>query len=154
MHLENGLVVQAALGGATDGRDESMTGSCLCGAVEYEAAEVGPIVHCHCNTCRKAHAAAFASTARVNREHFRWVKGENKLSSFASSPGKVRQFCSVCGSHLVAKRAGQVHLILRVATLNDDPGARPSMHIWRSHDVQWLQDDGQIPSHAEWQPGR
>ncbi|MCK9396122.1 MAG: GFA family protein [Methylobacter sp.] len=32
------------------------------------------------------------------REHFRWLKGEEKLSSFESSPGKQRYFCSMCGS--------------------------------------------------------
>lgn len=37
------------------------------------------------------------------REHFRWLKGEEKLSSFESSPGKSRYFCSGCGSHLTAE---------------------------------------------------
>src|SRR5262249_24482759 len=108
-------------------RNETMKGSCLCGAVQYEAAQVGRIGHCHCITCRKAHAAAFASTARVNREHFRWVKGENKLASFEFSPGRVRRFCSVCGSHLVAERATDPHVVLRVATLDEDPGSRPGV---------------------------
>jgi hypothetical protein len=36
-----------------------MKGSCLCGTVRYEAARLaGPIVHCHCATCRKAHSAS------------------------------------------------------------------------------------------------
>lgn len=131
-----------------------MNGSCLCGSIEYQVAEIGPTVHCHCRTCRKAHAAAFASTARVTREQFRWLKGEEDLSSFESSPGKLRHFCSVCGSHIVAERKGQAHLILRVATLDDDPATRPSMHIWRSQDVAWLQDQGETPSYSEWQPGR
>ena len=39
-------------------------GSCLCGSVEYEIS--GDIVHCHCETCRKAHGAAFSSVASVN----------------------------------------------------------------------------------------
>lgn len=46
-----------------------MKGSCACGAVEYEIDQLDmPIAHCHCRTCRKAHAAAFAPTARVMRE--------------------------------------------------------------------------------------
>ncbi|MGH8146847.1 MAG: GFA family protein [Rhodanobacteraceae bacterium] len=113
-----------------------------------------PIDHCHCHTCRKAHAAAFASTAGVNREHFRWLKGKEKLEFFESSPGKHRYFCSACGSHLVAERSGQPYVLLRVATLDEDPDARPAMHIWRSHDVPWLQDEEEIPSYKGWQPGR
>lgn len=132
-----------------------MRGSCLCGELQYEIDQLDmPIGHCHCNTCRKAHAAAYTSTAGVNREHFRWIKGEDALASYESSPGKVRHFCSRCGTHLVAGRQAQKHVILRVATLDEDPGQRPGMHIWRSHDVPWLQDSEDIPSYDEWPPGR
>jgi ADP-ribosyl-[dinitrogen reductase] hydrolase len=132
-----------------------MKGSCLCGAVTYEVDQLDmPIGHCHCHTCRKAHAAAYASTAGVRRENFRWLKGSERLTSYESSPGKLRHFCSVCGSHLVAERLSQPHVILRVATLDEDPGATPAVHIWRSHDVAWLQDGTDVPSFPEWQPGR
>lgn len=101
-----------------------MKGSCLCGAIEYEIDQLDmPISHCHCRTCRKAHAAAFASNGGVMREHFRWVKGKEKLAAFESSPGKLRHFCSVCGSHLMAERLAQPHVVVRVATLDEDPGA-------------------------------
>jgi ADP-ribosyl-[dinitrogen reductase] hydrolase len=130
-----------------------MKGSCLCGAVEYEIEQLDmPIVHCHCNTCRKAHAAMFVSTAGVKREHFRWLRGEEKLIAFESSPGKLRHFCSICGSHLVAERPTQPHVIVRVATLDEDPNRKPAMHIWCSHDVSWLQDKQDTPSYEEWQP--
>jgi len=129
-----------------------MKGSCLCGAIEYEIDRIDmPIGHCHCRTCRKAHAAAFATTAGVMREHFLWVKGEENLSCFESSPGKLRYFCSVCGSHLVAERISQPHLIVRIATLDEDPGVIPEVHIWTSHDVTWLAYDG-IPVYPEWPP--
>lgn len=126
-----------------------MKGSCLCGAVEYEIDSIDmPISHCHCRTCRKAHAAPFASTAGVMREHFRWLKGQNKLSFFESSPGKLRHFCSACGSHLVAERLTQPHVIVRVATLDEDPDAKPDVHIWTSHDVPWLEYED-IPAYPE-----
>ena len=49
-------------------------------------------------------AAAFATIAGVKREHFRWTKGEDRLTTYASSPGKIRWFCSTCGAHLIAER--------------------------------------------------
>jgi len=129
-----------------------MKGSCLCRAIEYEVDSLDmPIIFCHCKTCQKAHAAPFAPTAGVLREHFRWLRGKDKLSSFESSPGKIRHFCSVCGTQLVAERPAQPHVILRVATLDDDPEVKPEAHIWTSHDVEWLEDEG-IPSYEEWQP--
>lgn len=129
----------------------SLKGSCLCGAVRYEANRLAsPIAHCHCATCRKAQGSAYASTARVMREDFRWLAGEERLTRYESSEGKYRYFCSTCGSHLMAERAAQPHVILRVATLDDDPGARPEFHIWTSHDVPWLTDEGATPHHPEW----
>ena len=53
-----------------------LTGSCLCGAVAYEAdAPLERIVHCHCQTCRKTHGTAFSSVTAVPREKFRWIRG-------------------------------------------------------------------------------
>ena len=130
-------------------------GSCLCGGVRYEIDGIDtPVAHCHCATCRKAHASAYATTAGVLRDHFRWTAGEHRVAAFESSPGNLRRFCSVCGSHLVAERAGRPHLILRVATLDEDPGEHPEMHIWNSHDVPWLRDEGELPHYPKWQPGR
>lgn len=138
-----------------------LQGSCLCRAVRYEADRLAsPIVHCHCTTCRKAQASAYASTARVMRESFRWLAGEARLSRYESSEGKFRYFCSICGTHVLADRPAQPHLILRVATLDDDPGARPESHIWTSHDVPWLTDAPAAPDapgtphYAEWSPPR
>lgn len=131
-----------------------MQGSCLCGAVAYEATQLdSPIQHCACHTCRKAHAAAFNTSAAVERAHFRWLRGEDKLKAFESSPGKLRHFCGECGTHLVAQRAGRDTLILRVATLDQDPGARPVAQIWGSHAAPWLHNGPDVVSYPEWEPG-
>jgi ADP-ribosyl-[dinitrogen reductase] hydrolase len=133
----------------------SLQGSCLCKTVQYEVDQLDmPIGHCHCATCRKAHAAAFASTAGVLREHFRIKTGEDKLTSYESSPGKFRKFCSVCGTQVYAEKPTQTHVILRVPTLDDDPGTTPVMHIWTSHDVPWLVDGEGVRRYEEWPPGR
>lgn len=134
--------------------DAALHGSCLCGSVRYQVDQLDmPIQHCHCHTCRKAHAAAFASTAGVLRQHFRWLQGQQLLSCYESSPGKLRYFCRVCGSQLLAERPVQPHVILRVATMDDAPPQRPTAHIWCSHDVAWLAHDN-VPCYAEWQPSK
>ena len=131
-----------------------MKGSCACGAVEYEIDAIDmPIEHCHCHTCRKTHAAAFASTAGVKREHFRWLKGQEILAAYESSPGKLRHFCSRCGAHLMAERPHLPVVIVRVATLDDDPGVVADHHIWVSHDVPWLHHEA-VAEHPQWPPGR
>ena len=131
-----------------------MKGSCLCGAVKYEIDSIDmPIGHCHCITCQKAHSAAFATTAGVLREHFRWLEGEERLAAYGSTPGKLRRFCAQCRTHLIAEWLDKPHVIVRVASLDDDPKMTPVRHIWVSHDRPWLKYEG-IETHSEWQPGR
>jgi len=77
------------------------------GAIEYEVDQLDmPIGHCSCQTCRKAHAAAFTSHLCISN-HFRWLKGEEKLTAYRVVLWKKRYFCSVCGSHLLAARESQ-----------------------------------------------
>ena len=107
----------------------TLHGSCACKAILYEAVKLStPIQHCHCQTCRKTHAAAFAPTAGVLPADFTWTQGEHRLSQFESSPGKIRYFCSSCGSHLLAKKENRPFWVLRVATLDQAPGGLPECH--------------------------
>lgn len=129
-----------------------MKGSCHCQAVRYEVVRLESLGHCHCASCRKTHSAAFATTGRVKRENFRWLSGEDKLTAYRSSPDKRRWFCSGCGCHLMAELDGADYVILRAASLDDDPGLAPQRHIWRSHDLAWLVYDESIPSFAEFPP--
>ena len=118
-------------------------------ALVYEINRLnGPILHCHCTSCRKAHAAAFASTAGVGREHFRWTKGEENLSFCESSPGKRRYICAVCSSYLVVSRDTQAQVILRVATLDKDSHAGSQAHNWASQNVPWLKYGEAVPSYS------
>ena len=127
-----------------------LTGHCLCGRVRYEAdAEPGPIIHCHCETCRRTHASAFSSIIAVPRERFRWVAGEQLLSSFESSPGKFRRFCSLCGSHLFAERAGHRHVLLRLGCLDTPINPKVLGHIWRSDAASWYDPKEQVSEFAE-----
>src|SRR5205085_1045368 len=82
--------------------------------------------------------AAFNTSASVRREDFKWLKGEHALKAFESSPGKQRFFCSNCGTQVVAHRSGSELFVLRLATLDQDPGQTPQSHIWASHKVPWL----------------
>ena len=131
-----------------------MRGSCLCGGIAYEITRLdSPIEHCSCRYCRKAHAAAFNTSAGVRREHFRWLRGADLLRTYESSPGKRRSFCGQCGTQLVAERDGLDLLMLRVATLDEDPGARPALRIFTADEVPWLAYGPEIAAYPEWEPG-
>lgn len=122
----------------------------MCGAVAYEVQSVaGPIVHCHCQTCRKAHGSAFSSVSNVPREAFKWTRGENSLAAYESSPGKVRYFCMTCGSHILAERKDQPTVMLRLGCLDTPIHDAPMAHIWRSDGASWYDPKLQLPELAE-----
>ena len=67
-----------------------------------------------------------------------------------SSPGKVRYFCSQCGSHIIAAREGKNSILLRMGCLDTPIAERPQMHIWRSDAAPWFDPNDQLP---EWPEG-
>jgi ADP-ribosyl-[dinitrogen reductase] hydrolase len=130
-----------------------LKGSCHCGAVQYEADAIdGGLWHCHCRTCRKTHAAQRNTAARVSRANFRVVAGKSKLTAYESSPGKLRHFCSECGAHIYAEYPERPFVVLRAATLDNDPVVRATMNVWLSHELPWLTDDPTLPRYLEGPP--
>lgn len=130
-----------------------LKGSCLCGAVRWQADRLAaPPTHCHCRTCQKAHSAAFATTARVHRGDFRWVSGDDARSAYESTPGKLRHFCTRCGSHLISEWTAQPMVIVRIATVEEGEIPDPVAHIWVSHQATWDKGEDGLPRHLEFAP--
>ena len=120
-----------------------ISGSCLCGAVAYQAQSVHPLVtYCHCNFCRKAAGTAFSSNILADKEGFTILKGEEVPSFYQSSPGKTRVFCSKCGSPLYHTKEDQPDLItIKLGTLDqtdEDFSNWSACHIWTESEKPWL----------------
>ena len=133
-----------------------LTGSCLCGAVAFEAdAPAGPITFCHCRKCRKASGTAFAANMSVPRDAFRWVRGEEALRGYESSPGKVRRFCGQCGSPMTAERPADpaAPVRVRLGTLDEViENPRFAGHIWRCEAAAWYDPKQSVPEWREFAP--
>jgi hypothetical protein len=133
--------------------DNRMKGSCLCGAVRYEInGSFKMMGHCHCGMCRKANGAAFVTWGIIDPGQFRWTSGEQLVRAYESSPGRQRGFCRNCGSQLVSMHSSVVGEIV-VGTLDDDPGTRPTEHIFVGAKASWYEIADALPQHAEWPPG-
>ncbi|HLK88307.1 MAG TPA: GFA family protein [Polyangia bacterium] len=128
----------------------SVRGSCLCGGVRYEVDEggFGRVVSCHCSMCRKATGAAFRTRAAVQPASFRWLAGEALVSRYESSPGETHTFCRVCGSTL-ATFLGAREIGLPLGTLDDDPGVRPSAHVFVDSKAPWFEITDGLPQLPE-----
>src|SRR5262245_35233255 len=108
-------------------------GSCLCGAVRFEFDErsIVMIDNCHCSMCRKASGAAFGTSVMVPATEFRWVAGEESVSTYESSPGVHRAFCRVCGSRAPETQLrDREHVFIPAGSLDDDPGIGPQINIF------------------------
>ena len=94
-------------------------GSCLCQGIRYEIkGDIGDIIQCHCQRCRKSNGTAFATNAPINSADFKITQGEDLIKKFAVN-GVYRWFCSECGSPLISSRDAQPELYrLRIGTLD------------------------------------
>ncbi|HEY4184596.1 MAG TPA: GFA family protein [Polyangia bacterium] len=126
----------------------SVKGSCLCGGVRYEVDGLGRVVNCHCSMCRKATGAAFRTRAAIKPAAFRWLAGEELVSRYDSSPGETRTFCRVCGATL-ATFLGAEEIGLPLGTLDDDPGVRPTAHVFVDSKAVWFEITDGLPQFPE-----
>jgi hypothetical protein len=129
----------------------SVKGSCLCGGIRYEVeGPFGKVVNCHCSMCRKATGAAFRTRAAVPSRSYRLLAGEALVSRYASSPGEERTFCRVCGATLATFfRDRPEEIGLPLGTLDDDPGVRPSAHVFVASRAPWFEITDDLPRFSE-----
>jgi hypothetical protein len=123
-------------------------GRCLCRAIEY-AFDGAPkwVMHCHCESCRRAVSSPVATYIGVRLEQFRYLKGEPAY--YESSPGVKRYFCSVCGSPIAfvgARWPGEVHLFH--GTLSDPQQWPPTGHAHVSEQLPWFELADHLPRYA------
>lgn len=75
-----------------------LTGSCMCGAVRFDARSSGRFGVCHCEECRRwTGSALFAVTVP---ETDMTITGASAIRAFRSSDWASREFCGTCGSTL------------------------------------------------------
>lgn len=132
---------------------KKLTGRCLCGKIAYEiTGELGPIVNCHCNMCRRWHGSAYRTRCTVKSKDFKWLKGEELLSQYASSKNRTKTFCKNCGSNLISiYQNDPEHIGLPIGALEQDPGEnhRPVAHLLVKYKSPWHEITDDLPQYQE-----
>ena len=131
---------------------EPLKGSCLCGAIAYEADSLTPHMgHCHCSMCRKFHGAAFATFGEVPSSQFRWTRGEDQLKTYTAPNGTQRMFCPHCGSSLTFAPANHDGSLVEFAlgTLDTPCPQKPDAHIFTAFKADWSTISDGLPVFAE-----
>ncbi|MEP7085027.1 MAG: GFA family protein [Betaproteobacteria bacterium] len=89
---------------------------CMCGRVRMVARSPSRFcAHCHCESCRRAHAAGFVTWIGYRSEQVSVSEGAELMQSYESSPGTSRTFCRHCGTRLTfssTRWPGETHIPL------------------------------------------
>lgn len=117
-------------------------GHCLCGACRFELP--GPhnwVGHWHCESCRRATASAF--TTWIGQPNGAWAFTGDAPQTYQSSPGKVRGFCSTCGTQMFYKSDAypdETHFY--AALLENGTDVAPTDEYFGTERVPWVQLNG------------
>ena len=126
-------------------------GSCLCGGVAFEIdGRLTPIQLCHAIRCRKATGSAFAPELAAKSARFRWVRGEELISTYEAPllrepPPYRKAFCRVCGSPLPLAREGSDFVVLLAGTLDGGAEIEPFRHIFVGQRAPWHEISDDLP---------
>jgi hypothetical protein len=100
--------------------------------------------------CRKLHAAAFRTRARVATKDWKTLTGEEFIKFYESSPGEWKAFCRECGSSLFTKFDRHPEVLgFPLGTLDTDPGVKPARHVFVGSKAPWYDITDSLPQSDE-----
>lgn len=115
-----------------------VAGGCYCGAIRYEIT-AAPVLRaqCHCRACQHISGGGPNYFLLIPPEGFAYTAGTPRQFRRPDLETPVtREFCALCGTHLVTRRPGLPQIVVKLGTL-DDPAAfgGPQMAIF-TEDIQ------------------
>ena len=144
---------------ATREYDDSapLEGSCLCGAVAFSAMEIPRrVVNCYCSVCRRSRAAAFSSTLYVRSDAFRWIKGQDRVASYAATSARhyanVLGFCANCGSFMPSGLESPAAMQIPAGAIDSPLPPLPAVHLYVGSKAPWYEITDSWPQFEELPP--
>ena len=138
MLLSQNLRTSYVFGGLEEG-SMATSGFCLCKRTSWVYyGDQTWACFCHCDDCRRNCGAPVVAWLDVPLENFDWT-GE-KPSTFESSKGVYRHFCSTCGSPIGFEAdhyPSGMHLY--AASLEQPEKFKPTFHVNSQSRLPWLQ---------------
>ena len=133
---------------ATNG-SRALDGGCWCGAMRYRVADAFLYAcNCHCSRCRAATGSAFKPFAGIERDKLEVLTGGDALLVNGDELLNDTR-CAKCGSLLysVVREGEWVHVAL--GSLVDEPGMRPTKHIFVGSKAAWFEITDDLPQFDE-----
>jgi hypothetical protein len=130
-------------------------GSCLCGAVAYEAQGQAQFMqNCHCQRCRRARGAAHNTNIFYKIDQFRWLRGQDRVAEYKLPEARfyTTAFCTQCGGAAAKVSAERGLAIIPAACLDTEPPMQPQRHIFTRYKAAWFEITDSIPQFSEAPP--
>ncbi len=112
------------------------TGGCLCGAIRYEVtSDPVRVANCHCDDCRRATGASFATNVFVKEQDLVILQGATRSYQHTSDSGSTmtKEFCGDCGSQLFGRGSGSQGIRnVKIGSIDDAGAIRPSIDVFVS----------------------
>ena len=109
--------------------EKTYEGQCYCGAVKITV--TGDPVgagYCHCKACRSWSAGPVNAFTLWPPEAVTVTQGEDKIAEYNANPRSYRQWCTVCGGHLMTRHPEWNLVDVFAATIPTFP-FEPGVHV-------------------------
>jgi hypothetical protein len=127
-----------------------LAGRCECGATRYRVVDAFRYAaNCHCSNCRAGTGSAFKPFAGIEREQLEVVEGADTLLVWGDDRENHTR-CGICGSLLYSVVRDGVYVHVALGSLVDDPGIRPTEHIFVGSKAPWFEITDELPQAEEY----
>jgi hypothetical protein len=107
----------------------SYSGACFCGAVEIRVTgEPTAMGYCHCRSCRSWSGGPVNAFTLWEPQAVEVTKGAENLATYHKTETSYRQYCRLCGGHLMTDHPPLKLIDVYSATIPDLPFV-PQVHV-------------------------
>ena len=121
---------------------DKITGSCLCGAVQYIVnGAIKAVANCHCNICQKTTGAVFATIAVIGENVLEVIAGQDSLTTYQVSEKAIKHFCRTCGTPIFNRhKTYPGNYMTQVGSFDSPSLATPTINIFCESMVPWCKN--------------
>jgi hypothetical protein len=120
--------------------DKTISGGCFCGEVKISVSGSPEAMgYCHCESCRSWAAAPINAFSLWKPEMVKVTKGADSIGTYHKTDHSHRQFCRICGGHLMTKHPAWNLIDVYAATI-PDLAFQPQLHVHYAEKVMAIRD--------------
>lgn len=118
----------------------SHTGACFCGAVELRVSGAPAAMgYCHCRSCRSWSGGPVNAFTLWPQDAVEVTKGAENVATYHKTDLSHRQYCRVCGGHLMTAHPPLNMIDVFAATI-PDLAFKPEVHVNYAETVLPMRD--------------